>query len=72
MMHRLSPQFYMEAKFRSLYKIILKKDGYQSRLNFSEERPGTPFFTTKGMKSIHCSSKYSTNNAISILYFNVF
>ena len=48
-----------------------KKYGYQSRFNFSEQ-PVTPFFTTKEMKDMHSSSKFSTNNAVCILYFNVF
>jgi hypothetical protein len=50
----------------------LKKDGYQSRRNFSEEQSVTPFLTRERMKNIHCSSKFSSNNAICILYFSVF
>ena len=41
-MHYLSPFFYMEAKFRSLYKRI-KNDWHQSRWNFSEEQRDAHF-----------------------------
>jgi hypothetical protein len=58
-MHLFPTFSYKEAKFGSFWKMD-KNDWQQSRWKFSEEQPGTPFLTTKGMKkSGRFESRYS-------------